>query len=95
MYQNPLESSVANQIYDLLVELLGAQENERDRFVEYFTGKEIFPEYRISGRLNPGAKFRYYGKEKMYVDFYQETGSSEKEKLAELVNNRLKSFSGV
>lgn len=83
----------AQQIYNVLVNLAGASESERERFVDYFTGKhdeEIFHEFRISGKLNPGAKFKYQGIGNVWVDYYQEHSTPAKERLADEVTAALK-----
>ena len=98
MEQKPLSLAQANEIYSILVENLNSLESEREKFTDYFTGKygEVFHEYRITGKLNPGSKFRYFGLTNMYVDFYTEVCSAstlkEKEHLAAEVNTKLKKF---
>ena len=94
MDQVPMSEANANRIYDLLHSVLNSSKNRRQEFINYFTGKhgEIFPEYRIDGNLNPGAKFRYYGFEKMYVDYYSEFTTKDKETLVGTINELLKSF---
>jgi hypothetical protein len=92
LMQNPIPENKAHEIFDILVELNATNENERANFVDYFTGKygEVFHEYRISGKLNPGGKFKYWGKENLYVDYYSEADSADKRNLKQLIDEKLK-----
>lgn len=94
MNQMPMSPELANQVYTLLVQTINSSESERENFVNYFTGKlgEVFHEYRITGVLNPGAKFKYFGPSNMYVDFYREHSTKTKETLLEEINSKLKSL---
>lgn len=75
-----------NQIYDILVNLAGADEYHRDSFV--FLHMEEIPcrEFRFIGNLGFGGKYR---SEKNKVDYYSEDTTPERESIVEKTNNAL------
>ena len=71
----------ANKVYDLLVEIGGASESDRENFVyHHSTSSSICEEWRFGGKLGFGGKYR---SQKNRVDCYKE---DENEKTLEIIN---------
>ena len=79
----------ANKIYDILVQLGGADEKMRDGFVYQHTDDEgnLCTEWRFMGRLGYGGKYR---SKYNSVDCYQEDETKERLKIIDKINKELK-----
>lgn len=77
----------ANAVYDLLVRIGGANENERASFVyHHCQSKEGCTEWRFQGKLGYGGKYR---SERNTVDCYTEDYTPENEKIINELNEAL------
>lgn len=94
--ENPVGRVTASEIWDILVECVGASESGRDEFV-WHQSENYCSEYRFMGRLGFGGKFwrnrgyRHDGSwgEKWYVNQYAESAKfGDAEAIAE-ANNHL------
>ena len=77
----------ANKVYDILVNIGGADEKMRDSFLYYHTEESDCTEWRFCGKLGFGGKYR---SEYNSVDCYQEDETKERLKIIEEINNKLK-----
>ena len=88
-------SDAANDVYDLLVSIGGAEEASRESFVLYSGEKEdSVSEWRFQGHFGFGGKFRTRwgnGKNKhdWYVDLYPEDDTVERSGLVKILNEKL------
>lgn len=83
-----LETEKANKVYDVLVEMGGADENERENFIhQHCTDKMGCMEWRFSGKLGCGGKYRstWNG-----VSYYSEDETTERLVLAAEMNEKLR-----
>ncbi len=73
------------EIYDILVETCGASESARKQFYA------VWPcdEFRFQGELGFGGKIRK-NNDKIYVDYYPEDRSDEREMMCAAANYALK-----
>ena len=74
-----------NKVYDILVNLGGADENMRGSFIQYHTEGHDH-EWRFSGHLGFGGKYRL---ERNKVDCYREDETQERLTLIEEINEKL------
>lgn len=82
-----MNAEKANKIYDLLVNIGGALESERDDFIFEHVGSEYgCQEWRFSGKLGFGGKYR---SERNEVDCYREDETPKRLKIIEELNNEL------
>lgn len=82
-----MNTEKANKVYDILVELGGAREDERDSFIySHCRNKYCCEEWRFSGHFGFGGKYR---SERNSIDFYNEDTTNERIKLQEKINNEL------
>ena len=79
----------ANKVYDLLVNIGGAYEHDRDSFIYHHTeSKYGCKEWRFCGKLGFGSKYRCdYNR----VDCYKEDETPERIKLMDKLNRALAS----
>ena len=89
-----IPKDIANQIYDLLKEHVGASEYWRDDFVFSLEKplKYSSSEFRFQGNLDFGGKFRRSEYSGWYVDFYKEDETPEKLENVKKVNILLKAL---
>jgi len=78
------------EIYDILVKHAGASERERDQFYALFPCSE----WRFQGKLGFGGKLRIHDG-RVWIDYYKEDETEEREKIAGIVNYALKRFEPV
>lgn len=81
-----LDEATANKVYDILVSICGAAEDDRQNFIHSTTGKDATAEYRFCGSLGFGGKFR---PQKMSVDCYPEDGTPSRRLTIEQANTAL------
>ncbi len=82
-----ISKDTANKIYDLLVQIGGAQESERGGFIVYHTNIWSYPEeWRFMGKLGFGGKY-YININK--VDCYLEDDTPETIEIKEKINQEL------
>ena len=83
-----MDKERANKIYDVLVELGGASERDRDSFVYHHTKEEseMPSEWRFGGKLGFGGK---YWSERNWVTCYSEDEIWVEVGLIEKINERL------
>ena len=77
----------ANKIYDILVKKGGAYERMRGAFIYYTIEDMSWDEWRFSGKLGFGGKYRS-GKNE--VDCYSEDENPERLQIIEEINKLLK-----
>lgn len=77
---------MADKIYDLLVEIGGASEDERESFVLNMTSEKRTDEWRFQGNFGFGGK---YWPLKNHVTYYPEYETEEREKLVGSLNGKL------
>ena len=65
-----ITEEIANEIYDILIKNCGARKDDRDSFVHHHTTSLRSTEYRFSGRIGFGGKFRNHAG--WWVDCYPE-----------------------
>ena len=77
-------------VYSALVEIGGANELERDGFVDYFTSPREHSdlEWRFRGKLGFGGKF-YRGWEQFYVAYYPENHTPARDEIEARLNHRI------
>jgi hypothetical protein len=82
-----LERDWYSKVYDILVEDGGADERMRESFIEAHLDI-AFPctEWRFAGKLLFGGKYRNLRNK---VDYYPEHASNKRNKLVELLNQKL------
>ena len=82
-----IKSEIADKIYDVLVNIGGAYEGERDSFIyHHCTYKDGCDEWRFQGKLGYGGKYRSrYNK----VDCYLEDETKERLHLIKEINAAL------
>ena len=90
MDMKPLRPKTAEKVYDILVEVCGAKEDQRNHFVANQTTDAI-DEWRFCGKLGFGGKFRRYDK-RLYVDCYPEDETPERRAMIDAANERLKAL---
>jgi hypothetical protein len=80
-----LTAQQANEVYDLLVKLGGANEYYRLNFVEYFIEDDFSHEYRFMGYFGIGGKVRleYRG---LSADYYRENRTPELDQKMKALN---------
>lgn len=81
-----MNNDKANRVYDLLVSIGGAKEEDRENFLfEVCDRKSV--EYKFNGKLGSGGKYKatWNG-----VTYYHETKTPEIVQIAELLNYELK-----
>ena len=84
----PLLPEVANKVYDILVEVCGANSDNRNTFVHNQT-TEFQYEWRFMGNLGFGGKFKRGDHGSLSVDCYQEDSSPEKVAIMTKANDLL------
>lgn len=83
-----MDISKANNVYDLLVSIGGAEESERSSFIYFHcTDKYGCDEWRFIGKLGFGGKYR---SKTNRVDCYKEDETPERIILIEKLNSELK-----
>lgn len=86
-----LTDDQANEVWDVLVELAGANERDRDTFVRYLTSPEPFgQEYRFIGVLGFGGKLHFNTFRGARVSCYPEHHTPETKSVLDAVNERLR-----
>jgi hypothetical protein len=91
-------SEAANEVYDLLVSIGGADEGSRESFVMYSGEKEDSgSEWRFQGHFGFGGKFRTRwgcGKSEgdWFVNFYREDDTVERSGLVKILNEKLETL---
>lgn len=80
-----LDEKLAADVYDILVQLGGAQEHWRPTFIEYVTTTE-HSEWRFMGHLGAGGKFYVPN---FRVDMYRESETPERIAIRAQINERL------
>lgn len=82
-----MDISKANNVYDLLVSIGGAEESERSSFIyHHCTSKDGCDEWRFSGKLGFGGKYR---SKRNRVDCYKEDETPSRIELIEKLNYEL------
>jgi len=81
-----MTEEIAHKVYDILVEMAGADKAMRDSFVSHHTTDEDCCEWRFSGKLGFGGK--YYS-EVNRVDCYPEDYSNDRKVLVKKINHAL------
>ena len=77
-------------VWDVLVEMAGAREEERDQFVRHAEStKPGDLEYRFCGKLGFGGKIRSQYDGTWSVDCYPEDSTPERRTIIEAVNARI------
>lgn len=84
-----LAREVATQIWTILVEEVGAREDDRRSFVQHQGA--ACTEWRFQGELGFGGKF-YPSRARWYVGCYPEDRTATREALIERANRRLESL---
>lgn len=78
----------ADKVYDVLVEIGGADKTDKDNFIYHHT-KEECSEWRFYGKLGFGGKYRSgYN----MVTCYPEDETPQRKALIDEINERLKGF---
>jgi hypothetical protein len=83
-YKIPSTVEIANYVYGILVNLGGANENDRDSFISSFTFD--MDEWRFKGKFGFGGKYR---KETNYIDYYKEDETEDLNILRDEINKAL------
>lgn len=84
----PTTETVANQIWDVLVEHAGARECYRTEFlVTALSGHDV--EFRFQGHLGFGGKVRRSYRSLWSIDCYPEDRNPERDRIMERVNRVL------
>lgn len=78
---------IANSIIDILVEHCGVNANRRKTIIDDLMWGNL-TEYRFQGNLGFGGKLNY-NNSKIYVSYYPEDKTPEKELMVEIANNKL------
>jgi hypothetical protein len=78
---------IANSIVDILVEHCGVNANRRKTIVDDLMWGKL-TEYRFQGNLGFGGKLNY-NNSKIYISYYLEDKTPEKELMVEIANNKL------
>jgi hypothetical protein len=75
-----MDEKLANQVYDILVNMGGAAEMLRSSFIYHHSEEAEYPcrEWRFMGKLGYGGKYRA---ERSTVDCYMESETPERNKL--------------
>lgn len=82
-----MSTEKANKIYDILIDCgASADEDDRDSFVRYVTGKSPI-EWRFMGHLGFGGKFH---PQDMRIGMYCEDETRERAAIVKLANRLLK-----
>jgi hypothetical protein len=82
-----LQTKKANSVYDLLVELAGANESDRQDFVyNHCSGENGCSEWRFCGHFGFGGKYR---SQRNIISYYIEDTTDSREALKKDINNRL------
>lgn len=86
--KNNLETAILHEIYMILIKHCGAQESNKDQFVEYFlnNGKE----WRFGGNLGFGGKF--YMDNPPRIDCYNEDLNNKRSVIITIVNRLLSAY---
>jgi hypothetical protein len=80
----------ANYVYDQLVAIGGAREEDRDNFVYHHSeAKEKCDEWRFIGKLGFGGKYR---SQRNRVDCYREDETPERNDIIERLNKALSDY---
>ena len=88
MHSKHLTKKEANQVYDLLVEIGGANEDERIDFIYHHCENPIgCREWRFRGHLGFGAKYRSLWNE---ITYYKEDTNHERHRIKYNLNKALK-----
>ncbi len=83
-----LAKDFANNVYDILVDLGGAREEDRSSFIYSFCEDQyVCSQWRFQGHFGFGGKYLHPNNS---ISYYRETKTEELEKLAEEVNDKLK-----
>lgn len=86
------DAELASSVFNLLVEIGGADDNCRQNFIRYFSGGEKYSsgsyEYRFQGHFGFGGKLRFNG-ERLYADYYLEDQSPQRDEILSKLNTRL------
>lgn len=84
--ERPLTRSEANSVYDVLVQMAGANESDREQFIA--TQRDGCTEYRFQGRLGFGGKF-WNNDNRWYVSCYREDETPETTRVIDETNKVL------
>jgi len=86
-----MDITVANQVYDVLVSICGANEHDRESFLYHQTSDTPPTEWRFCGALGFGGKFWRAGEsyKPWYVNCYREDRTSKREKIIDAANEAL------
>ena len=77
-----------NKIWDILVKMCGANEEMRKDFLALQTSDHPAREFRFMGNLGFGGKV-WFNNDRVYVNFYREDHTPEREAMAEKANEAL------
>lgn len=83
----PMTTELAEKVYDILVDVCGADKRDREVFVAQ-QSTDIIGEWRFCGCLGFGGKFRR-DDEEMYVNCYPEDLTPERKGFIDEANRRL------
>lgn len=76
----------AQAIYDILVDIAGANAEDKESFVSHFCAESTTNEWRFQGHLGFGGKFRY---PRISVDCYPEDGTKARLVIIDKTNTAL------
>ena len=86
-----MNEQTVNQIYDVLVEECGAQQDGREAFVQHQIDDHYLLEYRFCGALGFGGKL-WRSSIRWYVSCYKEDKTPERAAMIEAANQRLETL---
>lgn len=87
----PLSPEVAEKVFDILVEICGANSTMRKAFVSSQVSDDL-PEWRFIGFLGFGGKFRRGDHGSLYVDCYKEDETKVRQDIIQRANARLEAY---
>lgn len=92
-----LSDEMANKVWDVLVEMGGAEEAKRFGFISYVTVEREHHEYRFMGKLGGGGKFHTddYRDHPIYVTYYPEQQDDERDEIEQKLNAKLSELWGL
>ncbi len=83
-----LDEQWTNLVFDLLRQEVGAEEKDREDFLNYLAKEGDYKEFRFCGDLGLGGKF-YLTRHDWRVNFYKEDSNARREALKVKVNTLL------